>query len=157
MSATHVLYRSSSTGRWHLLCLMPTLPASSSTHPCLHAASTSSPPDLAHATPPSAWCLILPCLLSSVIPLVVCQILCFMHPFAMLSKEAPRVCPEALVSSISSVHLHWVQLQGLDYGLYVKAFLLSGIPVSEVITYFTYFKMLVCIRMDLKFKVEFYL
>lgn len=29
--------------------------------------------------------------------------------------------------------------------------------LCQVITYFTYFKMLVCIRMDLKFKVEFYL
>lgn len=77
--------------------------------------------------------------------------------FAMLSREAPHVCPEALVTSFSSVHLHWVQLQGLDYGLYVKAFLVSGMPVSEVITYFMYFKMLVCIRMDPKFKVEFYL
>lgn len=92
-----------------------------------------------------------------VVPLVVCQILCFMHLFAMLSREAPRVCPEALVSSISSVHLHWVQLQGLDCCLYVTAFLVSGMPVSEVMTYFMYFKMLVCMRMDLKFKVEFYL
>lgn len=126
MSATHVLYRTSSTGRWHLPCLMPTLPASSSTHPCPHAASTSSPPDLAHATPPSAWCLILPCLLSSVVPLVVCQILCFMHPFAMLSLCISRSSGQFRFS----VHLHWVQLQGLDYGLYVKAFLLSGMPVS---------------------------
>lgn len=59
---THVLYRASSAGGLPL-CLMPTLSASSSTHPCLHAASVSSPQALAHATPPSAWCLTLPCLL----------------------------------------------------------------------------------------------
>lgn len=75
----------------------------------------------------------------------------------MLSRGAPCVCPEAPVSWVSSVHLHWVHFQQLDYGLCVKMFLLSDMPVLELITYFMYFKMLVCTRMDIKFRVEFYL
>lgn len=81
-----------------------------------------------------------------------------LHLSAGLSREAPSLlrvqCP---ISSVSPVCLHWFQLQGLAYSLSVKGSLLSDMAMSEVIPYFVYFKMLVCIRMNIKFRVEFYL
>lgn len=67
------------------------------------------------------------------------------------------MCPESPISSLSTVCLHWFQLQGLAYSLSGKGSLFSDMAISEVITYFVYFKMLVYIRMGIKFRVEFYL
>lgn len=117
-----VLYMPSSTGCLHLpeypgSCVSPgavsrqhsllphplTLPAC-----CQHIVS----PDLTHSRPPSARCLILCCLLFlSLFLLWFVSLLCFMHLFAMLSREAPRVC-QKLQPAVFSIRPHRFQLQG---------------------------------------------
>lgn len=120
-------------------CLSQRSPAPLPAHPCLHVASTASPQvllildhHLHHVSlfPASCFLHCSSCGLSS---------LCLLHLSAGLSRETPHVCPESPISSVSTICLHWSQLQRLSYSLSVKWSLLSDMAMSEVIIYFVYF------------------
>lgn len=132
--------------------------AHSSTHPPVpHAASTAPPPGLTHPRQHLHDASLFP---ASCFPHCSSRgvsSLRLLHLSAGLSREAPHVCPESPISSLSTICLHWFQLQGVAYSLSDKGSLLSEMAMSEEITYFMYFKMLVYIRMGIKFRVEFYL
>lgn len=131
--------------------------AHSSTHPCPHAASTAPPPGLTHPRQHLHDASLFP---ASCVPhCSSCGVssLRLLHLSAGLSREAPHTCPESPISSLSTICLRWFQLQGVAYSLSAKGSLLSDMAMSEEITYFMYFKILVYIRMGIKFRVEFYL